>query len=154
MTVSLPKPNWRSLQDARERTSTALAGRLNAFKSRRGPTDAAAAQEWSSVMTAPARPVSAKDRRITAAAGTASATSTALDQPKESRRKRSGDASEVSTAWVLPGLVLVLCLTSVGWFFSSGTAAAAWLIALVAIAFVGAPITLLALRLMGFEDRD
>jgi hypothetical protein len=153
MTVSLPKPNWRSLQDARERTSTALAGRLNALKSRRGPTDAATAQEWSSVMTAPARPAGAKERRI-GAVGAASAKTAALSQPKESRRKRSGEASEVSTAWVLPGLVLVLCLTSIGWFFASGTAAAAWLIALLAIAFVGAPITLLALRLMGFEDRD
>ncbi len=147
MTVSIRKPFWRSLQDARERTTTALAGRLTALKSGRAATDAATAQEWSSVMTAPSRPASAKDRRAAAA----SAASAVPAQPKEPRRRRSG---EVSTAWVLPGLVLVLCLTSVGWFFSSGTAAAAWLIALVALGFVGAPITLLALRLLGFEDSD
>jgi hypothetical protein len=60
----------------------------------------------------------------------------------------------VNSAWVLTVMVLVVCGAATGWLFAHGTAAAAWLIALVVVAFGGVPIGLVALRLFGYEDPD
>ncbi len=143
MTVSTPKPNWRLLQ---EHATTALTARVTALKSRgqSGSADSVRAQEWSAVMTGPSRATEAKARRMARAAAKADPT------PIAAREARG----EITTAWVLPGLVLVLCLTSVGWFFAHGTAAAIWLAALIGLAFVGAPLVLLTLRLLRYEDRE
>jgi cation transport ATPase len=60
----------------------------------------------------------------------------------------------VSTTWLLPGLLIVLCLPTTGWLFSNGTAASAWLVIDIAIAVIGVPVALVVMRLFGYEDRD
>jgi hypothetical protein len=64
------------------------------------------------------------------------------------------NARKVDTAWVLPGLVLALCIPTTGWLFSHGTAATAWLVVVVAAAVVGVPVALIVMRLFGYEDGD
>jgi hypothetical protein len=60
----------------------------------------------------------------------------------------------VNTTWVLPAMLLILCLPTTGWLFSTGTAATAWLVIDLAIAVAGVPLALITMRLFGLEDGD
>jgi hypothetical protein len=51
-------------------------------------------------------------------------------------------------------VLLAVCIAAIGWLFSHGTAAAAWLVVLIVVAFAGVPIALVALRLFGYQDAD
>jgi hypothetical protein len=61
---------------------------------------------------------------------------------------------DLNTGWVLPAMLLVVCLVATGWLFAHGSAATAWLIALIVIVIGGVPIGLVLLRLFGYEDAD
>ena len=51
-------------------------------------------------------------------------------------------------------MMLLVCCAATGWLFAHGSAAAAWLIALLVLAIGGVPIGLVTLRLFGYEDPD
>jgi hypothetical protein len=60
----------------------------------------------------------------------------------------------LNSAWVLSLTLFVVCVVAVGWLFSHGTAAVAWLIALIAVALGGVPTALVVMRALGYEDPD
>jgi hypothetical protein len=151
MTVSIPKPNWRAVQGLRERAVNTL--RRDSASAPAGVGDARTratrAREWSEVMRGQSQ----------GTAGPAAKAATRSAPPaKAARAARASSVGrwrgEVNTSWVLLAMLLVVCLTAVGWLFAHGTAATFWLVALIAVGFGGVPIGLLVLRLFGYDDAD
>jgi hypothetical protein len=106
------------------------------------PTVAAAPVAPSAVAPPAVAPIAATAPIAAAAASTARP----VNAPARHR--------DVNSAWVLTVMVLLVCGATTGWLFAHGTAAAAWLIALLVVALGGVPIGLVALRLFGYEDSD
>jgi hypothetical protein len=104
------------------------------------------------VAAAPVAPSAVAPRAVAPIAATApiaaAAASTARPVNAPARHR------DVNSAWVLTVMVLLVCGATTGWLFAHGTAAAAWLIALLVVALGGVPIGLVALRLFGYEDSD
>jgi hypothetical protein len=164
MSVSIPRPAWRAVQSAQQRAReragqffARVATTVTATPGSAHEGAGANSRDWSSVMTEPttAGVGAAGSPRIAgpAAAAPAPAAPVADDAapvtPAPAREPRV-----INTAWVLPVIVLAVCLTATGWLFAHGTAAVAWLIALLVLVFAGVPIALVALRLFGYEDSD
>jgi hypothetical protein len=165
MTVSIPKPYWRVVNGVRESAAGAISRLTNSVAGNKAGTETTKTSEWSTVMAqttveAPAAgptvqtvsepSVVAGAPRAATAAASAAVTREAAATPVPARRQRR----ELNSAWVLTGMVLVVCVVATGWLFAHGTAAAAWLVALVVVAFAGVPLALTALRLLGYEDED
>ena len=148
MTVSIPKPNWRAVQTIGERLGAAFTRVTHS-----APTaehDTAKSNEWSTVMSGSAGSSAEAAHSAAPAPARIAATARARSVRSTARRQRP----ELSSAWLLPSMLLVICLVATGWLFAHGTAAAVWLVALIGVALAGVPLALVVLRLFGYEDPD
>src|SRR5258708_2886858 len=113
MTVSIPKPNLKALQEVRDRAANSIARVAGSVRrpttSAHGrPDETTKADEWSAVManSAPA-PAAATDpapvpRR---AVPLAAAAARLLRRPRR----------EINTSWVLAAMVGLVCALALGW---------------------------------------
>jgi hypothetical protein len=156
MTVSIPKPYWRLVNGVRERAAGMLSRTMRpAAAGGKSGSDMTKADEWSAVMARPSAesavvpPPGVTVAPPPGAAVVAAAPRTSAAIVPKPRRQR-----QANSAWVLTMMVLLLCAAAAGWAVAHGTAATAWLIGLLVVAFGGVPIGLVALRLFGYDDQD
>jgi len=130
-----------------------------------GPASAAAggqggdakSLEWATVMTGPV-PSAATTAPVPATAAaeirTPATLAPAVAPAMSASQSPKPEPRAINTAWVLPAMLLAMCLAATGWLFAHGAAATVWLIILLVVVVAGAPTALIALKLFGYEDPD